>query len=87
MKIVIEGSRFDTEKAQHWDLSLWDGHNWIQGDLYRSSKGTWYVNTPSQWSNGHHWELTTPAQALEDYRQFLEDSQVEEISKYVDDWE
>jgi hypothetical protein len=87
-KIVIEGQRFDTSKAKkQWNMAYWDGSNWIQGELYLSSKGQWYMYSPSQWSNGHHWELTSPAEVLENYRNYFEDPVIEEIAAYVEDWE
>lgn len=88
MKIVIEGHRFDTNKAEkHYELARFDGHNHIRGDLFKSSKGKWYMWTPSQWGNGHRWELTSPAEILEHYRDFLSDVEIEEISQYVEGWE
>jgi hypothetical protein len=87
-KIVIEGLRFDTKKAaQHWRMSNWDGHNNIDGDLYRSSKGAWYMFVPTQWSNYEHWILTSPAEVLENYRDFFGEEAIEQIAAYVEDWE
>lgn len=88
MKIVIEGHRFDTTKAEkHWQLAFWDQHNWIRGELYKSSKGKWYMLSPSQWSNEQNWLMTSPAEILESYRDFLQEDAIEEIAKYIDDWE
>jgi hypothetical protein len=88
MKIVIEGHRFDTNKAEkHYELTHFDGHNHITGDLFKSSKGKWYMWTPSQWANCHSWIMTSPAEILEQYRDFLKEDEIEEISQYVEGWE
>lgn len=88
MRVVIEGKRLDTEKAVlHIEMAYFDGSNHITGDLYKSSKGTWYMVTPSQWSNGHHWTLTTPHEVIELYRDFFTDEDIEEISQHVEGWE
>jgi predicted heme/steroid binding protein len=78
--VAIDGHRFETEKAKKsWELSHFDGHNRHTGRLYLSSRGTWYVSTPSQWSNGHRWELIDPATAIERYSEHLEQGEVAEI--------
>ena len=78
--IVIDGKRLDTDKARRtWDLSYHDGHNRHTGALYLSSRGTWYVETPSQWANGHRWELIDPAEAIERYPDSLSDEERAEI--------
>ena len=78
--IIIEGKRLDTAKARkRWSLNYHDGSNMHYGDLYLSSKGTWYVYTPSQWGNGHRWELCDPAEAIEQYGQGLDDDERAEI--------
>lgn len=79
MKIAIDGELFDTEKGQHWPLARWDGSNWSNGDLYLSSSGTMYVHTPSQWSDMRGWELVAPVGAVERYRDYLTDDDIEEI--------
>lgn len=80
MIVAIEGHRFDTSKAKNtWDIGYHDGHNLLTGDLYLSSKGTWYVFTPSQWADGHRWELIDPADAIERYGEHLDDDVIEEI--------
>lgn len=88
-KISIGGHRFDTAKAQvTCDLEYWDGHNWHRGSLYLSSAGTWYVYTPSQWSNGHSWAITDAAEALEKYDRFLTEKDKERIAHLAGlDWE
>lgn len=78
--VVIEGHRFDTSKAKKsWSLDYHDGHNCHTGDLYLSSRGTWYCCTPSQWSNGHRWEIGDPAELVEQYGRGLDDDELEEI--------
>jgi hypothetical protein len=78
--IVIDGKRLDTGKAkQSWDLSHHDGSNYHSGRLYLSSGGTWYVETPSQWANGHRWELCDPVEAIERYGEGLGDDDRAEI--------
>ena len=78
--VLIDGHRFDTEKAKReWDPSYHDGHNRFSGELYLSSKGTWYVHTPSQWANGHRWEIGDPADLIEQYGEGLDDEEREEI--------
>jgi hypothetical protein len=80
MIVPIEGYRFDTEKAkEHWELMYHDGHNLLTGDLYLSSRGTWYVYTPSQWSNCHRWELIDPETAVERYCDYLSQGEITEI--------
>ena len=83
MKITIDGIRLDTEKAsQSWTL-YWadDRSNAHSGHIYRSSKGQWYVYTPSQWSNQHTWELSTAANILNDYDKYLNDEQKTQIAE------
>jgi len=78
--VVVEGHRFDTSKAKKsWRLDYFDGHNQHWGALYLSSRGTWYVETPSQWSNGNRWELTDPQEAIERYGRGLKEEAIEEI--------
>jgi hypothetical protein len=89
MKITIDGKRFDTDKAkQVWKLWYNDGSNIHTGEVYLSSGGSWYVYTPSQWSNQHSWVLSSPKDILNDYDKYLEDSEKEEIAKLGGlDWE
>ena len=76
----IDGHRFDTDKAQrHWTMWHFNGHNILTGDLYLSSKGTWYIYTPSQWSNGHRWEVVDPADVLERYGDYFDGEEKTEI--------
>lgn len=83
--ITIDGHRFDTAKAKaHFELDHHDGNNRHTGDLYLSSKGTWYVYTPSQWANGHRWELVDPTTALERYHEYLTNDERAEIIKLAD---
>ena len=80
--IAIDGHRFDTSKAKkHFQLYHHDGNNRLTGGLYLSSKGTWYVETPSQWANGHRWELIDPADAIERYSDYLSQVEIAEIIK------
>lgn len=80
MIVAIDGHRFETTKAEaHFHLSHFDGHNRHHGDLYLSSRGTWYVATPSQWANGHRWETIDPAEALERYSEYLSDKEKDRI--------
>lgn len=81
MIVAISGHRFDTDKAKRkWTLSHHDGRNRHTGALYLSSRGTWYVETPSQWANGHRWETIDAAEAIERYgNDYLEDDEVKEI--------
>lgn len=88
MRLVIDGKRLDTEKAAlHLTMAYWDGHNNITGDVYKSSKGQWYMHTPSQWSNEQHWILITPHEIIEMYRDFFEEDEIEIISSHLEDWE
>lgn len=78
--VCTEGHRFDTKKAKgHWDLGYHDGNNLHLGDLYLSSKGTWYCYTPSQWSNGHRWEIEDAATLIERYGRGLSSDEKHEI--------
>jgi len=80
MIVCIEGKRLDTDKAKaHWRLYYHDGNNAHTGDVYLSSKGTWYVYTMSQWGNGHRWELMSPEEILEQCGHGLEEGEKEEI--------
>lgn len=81
MIIGINGHRFDTNKAhRHWQMACCDNHgNHHTGDLYLSSKGTWYVWTPSQWANRHRWELIDPQDVIELYRQYFSQDEIAEI--------
>lgn len=82
MKLVIDGIRLDTDKASHhWDLWYNDGSNSFTGDVYRSSKGTWYMYTPSQWANRHSWVLMTPEEILSAYPEYLSDGTKAEIAE------
>ena len=77
MIIAIDGHRFDTTKARKtWNLRYHDGNNFHEGDLYLSSRGAWYIETPSQWSNGHRWELTD---VIERYSHYLSQTAIAEI--------
>lgn len=80
MIVAIDGKRFDTEKAKRtWDMSWFNGHNMLKGTLYLSSKGAWYIETPSQWANGHRWETIDPADVLERFGQYFSEEEKEEI--------
>jgi hypothetical protein len=90
MKVSIEGHRFDTEKAKlHVQLyRLDDRSNQHTGDVYMSSKGMWYVYTPSQWANMHSWVLMSPEEILSEYDSYLTQEQKEEIAFEAElDWE
>lgn len=81
MKITIENHRLDTDTATTWDLSCYDDRsNQLSGELHCSPGGIWYVYTPSQWANGHSWEIVTPEEALAQYDDFLTSDQKEEIA-------
>lgn len=81
MKLTIDGVMLDTEKAQQWPLSYMDERsNHHTGDVFRSSKGTWYVFTPSQWSNRHSWVLMNPADILSEYDKYIEEEDKAEIA-------
>lgn len=82
MFVAIEGHRFDTSKSKaHYELIGHINGNRHTGDLYLSSRGTWYVWTPSQWSNGHRWELVDPEVAVERYQDYLSQDEIAEILK------
>jgi hypothetical protein len=83
--IAIDGKRFDITKAKRtWELDHHDGRNRHTGTLYLSARGTWYVHTPSQWSNGRRWELIDPAEALERYQEYLSEDERAEIVALAD---
>jgi hypothetical protein len=89
-KICINGHRFDTAKvSHHWGLERQDDrYNNHTGDVYRSSKGVWYVETPSQWANMHSWVIMTPDEILNEYADYLTDYDKEEITKVAGlDWD
>ena len=76
----IDGHRFDTDKAsQHWHMHHFNGNNVLEGDLYLSSRGTWYLYTPSQWANGHRWEVIDPAELLDRYGDYFDDGEKADI--------
>jgi hypothetical protein len=78
--VVIGGKAFNTCKAQRrWVLEYHDGENYSRGELYVSSKGNWYLWSPSQWSNSHAWMLTSPVDAVEKYGKFLSQDEIVEI--------
>ena len=90
-KISIDGHLFDTDKAKaSWLLHMVDGQSNVHsGKLYLSSKGTWYVYTPSQWGNCHSWmvlgELKDGARAaLEEYSDYLGQDNINEIASLFD---
>ena len=89
MKIVVEGHKFDTGKAKKfYKLRYWDEHNWHSGNLWISSKGLFYMEEPTQWSNyAGMYRMTSAEEMLENYRRYLEDSEIEEIAEYVEGWE
>ena len=89
MKVTIEGHHFDTKKApHHWGLSYWDGNNNHTGDVYLSSKGVWYVYTPSQWANQHSWMLMDASEILTEYDSYLDDEEKSEIAELANlEWE
>ena len=89
MRIAILGYRFDTEKASnHWELARWVNNNMHCGDIYRSSRGTWYAHTPAQEGGDHEWTLIEPAAALERYGTYLTETEINEISTIAElDWE
>jgi hypothetical protein len=89
MKISIDGQHFDTAKAsQHWELYYWDGSNGHSGSVYRSSRGTWYVNTPSQWSNRRAWMVMLPEHILSEFDRYLTQEDKEDIATVAGiDWE
>ncbi len=90
MKICIEGHRFDTDKAKtHIELEMIDDRsNRHTGDAYMSTKGQWYVYTPSQWGNMHHWTLSSAAEILDNYDAYLSDTEKEEIAELAKlEWE
>lgn len=81
MIVAIKGRRFDTDKAKrHWQLMRCDPQgNRHTGDLYLSSQDTWYIETPSQWANGHRWELIDPQDAVELYGGYLDQAEIADI--------
>ena len=80
MKIVLDGKCLDTSKAiHHWDMSHFDGRNQHCGDLYLSSRGTWYISTPSQWTTGHRWEMVDPREVVETYRRYFDEAETAQI--------
>jgi hypothetical protein len=84
MIVAIDGRRFDTAKAKaHYRLDYHDGRNRHTGDLYLSARGTWYVETPSQWANGHRWELIDPAVAVERYQDYLTQDEIVDILTFA----
>ena len=86
-KISIDGHLFDAAKAKgKWLLHLVDGQSNVHsGKLYLSSKGTWYVYTPSQWENCHSWVIIGQGKdgaeaALKEYSDYLEQDEINEIA-------
>lgn len=87
-KVSVDGHLFDTGMAKkHWDLEWFDGNsNLHSGDLYVSTTDIWYALSPSQWANGHSWELLGSGEkgakeALLRYSDYLEQSEIEEIAE------
>jgi hypothetical protein len=87
MIVVIGGRRFDTDKAkEHFALyyplpgtAPPPGKKRLAGSLYLSSKGTWYVKTPSEFETGHRWELIDPAVAVTRYADYMRAEYLAEI--------
>jgi len=77
---IINNKKFDTTKAlRHWSLNYFDGNNHHYGDLYLSSKGSFYCWTPSQWSNRHSWDTNSVDVLIDLYGQGLSDKEKAEI--------
>ena len=54
MKQIINGVRYDTEKAELVaDDKYWDGHNWDRKgrnkSLYKTKKGNFFIFNESRW--------------------------------------
>lgn len=76
MKYLIEGQAYDTDRATgKWDEStFFDGHNrvsratgsqWDHETLWRSGKGTYYIESESQWQGSRpSARLVTPEEAV-----------------------
>lgn len=92
----LDGSLVDTRKAvAHWEeSSFWDGRNQISKatndqftheDLYKSSKGRYYIEHSSQWQGSRHyvtecepeeaaaWLILNEIELPEDLKQFEDD--------------
>jgi hypothetical protein len=80
-KIFIENHVFSTEKAKwHADLFAFDPRsNRIEGDVYESSTGIFYVHTPSQWANQMSWLIMTPEDILNEYGDMLDDKDADYV--------
>jgi phosphatidylserine decarboxylase len=84
----IDGYTFDVAKAKlHYQLELLDANsNFWRGEAYLSSKDTWYVKTPAQWSNLQYWKVLGKGkegaeELLDEYADFLTNEEREEIAK------
>lgn len=80
MIVVIDGKRFDTDKAKRtWSLAYHNDSNMFYGSLYLSSKGTWYCLIPTQWANDSRWVIVNPAEAIELYGRGLSEAEIADI--------
>ena len=78
--VSIDGRVFDTAKAKlNISIAWHDGSNMVYGEIFQSYSGTWYVYTPSQWSNRHNWEIMSPAEILGKYGHMLSEVERERI--------
>ena len=82
-KVYIDGHVFETSKAKwHTDLETFDRQsNRITGDVYESSTGIFYVNTPSQWSNMHTWQIMEASEILTLYGEMIGDEAADYLIK------
>ena len=85
-KIYIENHVFSTEKAKwHCEISALDSRgNRIEGDVYLSSTGIFYVHTPSQWANEMSWLIMTPEDILDRYGSMMDDKDADYVIKAGD---
>ena len=81
-KLTIESVHLATDLAvKSWPMYWHDGSNVHTGKVYLSSAGTWYVWTPSQWGNGHWWELSEPGEILNQWDRYLTTERKAEIAE------
>jgi hypothetical protein len=88
-KIMLEGRRLDLDRAaRSWGLMAGEAGNLVVGRVYLSRLGTWYMEVPRRGRTDAEFRLTTPAEVLRDYSDYLLPPEALEIASLgAIDWE